>query len=79
MARPCFNDNYAIIITEFYQRSTLLLNIIMRVDIKTTNSINKVTITNLDKEVLPKLGTIFIGENCGVLLAYGISSFTSSH
>jgi hypothetical protein len=51
----------------------------MRVDIKTKNSINKVTITNLDKEVLPKLGTIFIGENCGVLLAYGISSFTSSH
>tara|TARA_Y100000031_G_scaffold138119_1_gene163779 strand:- start:846 stop:1049 length:204 start_codon:yes stop_codon:yes gene_type:complete len=57
----------------------LSISIFVRVDIKTKNSINKVTITNLDKEVLPKLGTIFIGENCGVLLAYGISSFTSSH
>ena len=40
----------------------------MRVDIKTTNSINKVTITNLDKELLPKLGTIFIGESWHKLL-----------
>ena len=40
----------------------------MRVDIKTTNSINKVTITNLDKELLPKLGTIFISDNWHKLL-----------
>ena len=40
----------------------------MRVDIKTTNSINKVTITNLDKELLPKFGTIFIGESWHKLL-----------
>ena len=40
----------------------------MRVDIKTTNSIDKVTITNLDKELLPKLGTIFIGESWHKLL-----------
>ena len=40
----------------------------MRVDIKTTNSIDRVTITNLDKELLPKLGTIFIGESWHKLL-----------
>jgi len=40
----------------------------MRVDIKTKNSIDKVTITNLDKELLPKLGTIFIGNNWHKLL-----------
>ena len=32
----------------------------MRVDIKTKNSIDKVAITNLDKELLPKFGTIFM-------------------
>jgi hypothetical protein len=40
----------------------------MRVDVKTKNSIDKVTITNLDKELLPKLGTIFIGDNWHKLL-----------
>ena len=40
----------------------------MQVDIKTKSSIDKVTITNLDKELLPKLGTIFIGENWHRLL-----------
>jgi len=40
----------------------------MRVDIKTKNSIDKVTITNLDKELLPKLGTIFISDNWHKLL-----------
>ena len=40
----------------------------MRVDIKTKNPIDKVTITNLDKELLPKLGTIFIGEDWHKLL-----------
>ncbi len=40
----------------------------MRVDIKTKNSIDRVTITNLDKELLPKLGTIFIGDNWHKLL-----------
>ena len=40
----------------------------MRVDIKTKNSIDRVTITNLDKELLPKLGTIFIGESWHKLL-----------
>ena len=40
----------------------------MRVDIKTKNSINRVTITNLDKELLPKFGTIFIGDNWHKLL-----------
>ena len=40
----------------------------MRVDIKTKNPIDKVTITNLDKELLPKLGTIFIGETWHKLL-----------
>ena len=40
----------------------------MRVDIKTKNPINKVTITNLDKEILPKFSTIFIGDNWHKLL-----------
>ena len=40
----------------------------MRVDIKTKNSIDRVTITNLDKELLPKLGTIFISDNWHKLL-----------
>ena len=40
----------------------------MRVDIKTKNLIDKVTITTLDKKLLPKFGTIFIGENWHKLL-----------
>jgi hypothetical protein len=40
----------------------------MRVRIKTINSIDRVTITNLDKKLLPKLGTIFIGESWHKLL-----------
>ena len=40
----------------------------MRVRIKTINSIDRITITNLDKELLPKLGTIFIGESWHKLL-----------
>jgi hypothetical protein len=40
----------------------------MRVDIKTKNTIDRVAITNLDKELLPKLGTIFIGESWHKLL-----------
>ena len=40
----------------------------MRVDIKTKNSIDRVTITNLDKELLPKFKTIFISDNWHKLL-----------
>ena len=40
----------------------------MRVEIKTKSSIDRVTIINLDKKLLPKLGTIFIGENWHKLL-----------
>ena len=40
----------------------------MRVDIKTKNSINTVAVTNLNNELLPKLGTIFIGDNWHKLL-----------
>ena len=40
----------------------------MRVDIKTKNSINKVTITNLDKKLLPKFKTIFISDKSTVFI-----------
>ena len=40
----------------------------MRVDIKTKNPIEKVTITNLNKELLPKFSTMFISENWYKLL-----------
>ena len=40
----------------------------MRVNIITKNSIDNVTITNLDKEVLPKFRTIFISESWHKLL-----------
>jgi hypothetical protein len=40
----------------------------MRVDVKTKNPIDKVTITNLNKELLPKFSTMFISENWYKLL-----------
>ena len=40
----------------------------MRVDVKTKNPIEKVTITNLNKELLPKFSTMFISENWYKLL-----------